>query len=1197
MRQERQLRGWSQKYVAEQIAALDSTSNQVPAITDTYVSRWERGVISPSPYYCHKLCELFGKNADALGLIQAHEESNAQNDRTASPPAEESISVGVSQEMARHSKQVVSVSHLPRIDWGEAPNIGQFYDRNVELSVLKHWIERDCYRLVAILGMGGVGKTCLAVTLVNQIKDSFDFVFWRSLQNVPSLVNVLQDCIQHISLQQRVELSENVNEPISLLLEYLRKHRCLIVLDNVESVLQVGSRAGLYHEEYKRYGELLRRIGETRHQSCLLLTSRETPKDVSLLEADGASTRCYRLGGLRLVDGKKLLKERGLRGSKADWQALVDCYAGNPLALKLVSQFIREVCDGDIAGFLEEEKALISDIREVLEQQFSRLSTQEKEIMYWLAIEREAVSLNDLQENILHYPVTKRGLQDALQSLQRRHLIETRNARFALQNVVMEYMTDRFIEHICEEMKTDRFDLFETHALMKAQAKDYVRASQMRLILEPIAERLLVLFGKERIEEKCKKILSTLRETSPQRFNYTAGNILNLLLLLGCDLRGYDFSRLVIRQAYLQGMILPDVNFAYADLARCVFTESFGSIFSVALSSNGELLAAGTANGAIHLWQAKSGAILFIYKGHTDWVRSIAFSPDGNIIASGSEDGTIRLWEVNSSGCLKVLQGCIGMIFSVAFSPDGTLLASGGDDQMIHVWEVSSGHCLKTLQGHTGRIWSVTFSSDGTFIASGSEDQTVRVWEVSSGRCLKTLQGHTNWVYSAAFSLDGTLIASGSEDQMVRLWEVSSGHCLKILRGHTDRVWSVAFSPDGNTIASGGNDQMVRLWECRSGRCLKTLQGHTNWVRSVAFSADGTFIASGSEDQTVRVWEVSSGHCLKTLQGHTNWIMSVAFSADGMLIASGGDDQMVHVWEISSGHCLKTLQGHTGRIWSVAFSPDGTLIASGSDDQTVRLWEVSSGRCLKILRGHTNRVRSVAFSSDGATIASSSNDQTVRVWEVSTGRYLRTLHGHTGVIYSVTFSPDGMLIASGSDDQTIHLWEVSSGRCLKILRGHTRAITSVAFSSAKGILASGSEDQTVRLWEIRSGDCIKTLSEHTSWVWSIDFSPDGATLASGGGDQMVRLWEVNSGHCLETLHEPISWIYSLAFRSDGKMLASGNEKGTIKLWDVQAGKCIQVLGSDRPYERMSITNMTGLTDAQKMMLKELGAIEDDGCMN
>jgi WD40 repeat protein len=1095
------------------------------------------------------------------------------------------------QQVNKDAEIISGIS--PKVDWGEAPQTRQFYGRGKELAELEQWIVRDRCRTVAVLGLGGIGKTALAAKLAEQIKDEFASVFWRSLQNAPPLEGILKNCIQFFSNQQRIDLPEDVDNQISLLIEYLRDHRSLLVLDNIETVLQAGKPAGKYREGYQGYGRLIQRIGEVQHRSCLLLTSREKPKEVAQLEGKTSPIRSLHLLGLGQLEGQDLLKDKGLFGSDETWVALIDLYSGNPLALKLVSEPIREVFGGNVAEFLKEEETVVSDIYDLLDQQFHRLSKQEREIMYWLAIEREAVSLNDLQENIVR-SVSTGVLLEALDSLRRRSMIENSEiACFTLQPVILEYVTDGLVERVFKEIKTEAIELFGSHALIKAQAKDYVRESQVRLILMPIAQHLLTILGKEELEKKCKSMLSTLRKMPSQRHSYAAGNFLNLLAQSKCGLRGYDFSHLVVRQAYLQGVALPEVNFAHADLATSVFTDTFGIILSVAFSPNGELVAAGTANGEIRLWHATSGTLLRTYQGHTDWVDSIAFSPDGKTLASSSQDRTVRLWEISTEHCLNILQGHSSWVRSITFSPDGKTLASGSQDRTVRLWEVSTGHCLNILQGHSSWIYTAAFSPDGSILASGSSDQTVRLWEVSTGHCLNILQGHTNQVWSVAFNPDGSILASGSEDQTVCLWDVSSGQLLKTLQGHTNLVYSVAFSPDEETLASSSGDRTVRLWEVSTGHCLKTLQGHSGRIRSVAFSPDGRTLASGGVDQTVRLWDISTGHCLKTLQGHTNWVWSVAFSPDGRTLASGGEDRTVQLWEVSTGHCLKTLQGHTNWVYSVAFSPDGKALASGSEDGTVRLWDVSSGQCLKYLSGHNHCIWSVAFSPDGRLLASGSDDQTVRLWEVSTGHCLMTLQEHANRVWSVAFSPDGRLLASGSDDQTVRLWEVSTGHCLMTLQGHADWIFSVAFSPDGKTLASGSQDRTVRLWEVSTGHCLMTLQGHADWVRSVAFSPDGKTLASGSPDQTVRLWDISTGHCLMTLQGHNHWVYSVAFSLDGLVLTSGSTDGTIKLWNIQTGECLKTLRNDRPYEHMNITGLTGLTEAQKIALKALGAIEDE----
>jgi hypothetical protein len=238
-----------------------------------------------------------------------------------------------------------------------------------------------------------------------------------------------------------------------------------------------------------------------------------------------------------------------LWGTNEAWAALIARYSGNPLALKLVSETIREVFDGHIADFLDEEISVFSGILDLLDQQFERLSELEQEMITWLAIEREAVSREGLAKNFVHF-VSKRNLIEALQSLRRRSLVEKSAAGFTLQNVVMEYTTTRLIDQVCQEIMNQSISILRSVALLKAQAKDYVRESQIRLILKRIVERLRSVLGEKAIEEQLREILAALREVPAQEQGYTAGNTLNLLVQSKSDLRNFDFSYLTVRQAY-----------------------------------------------------------------------------------------------------------------------------------------------------------------------------------------------------------------------------------------------------------------------------------------------------------------------------------------------------------------------------------------------------------------------------------------------------------------------------------------------------------------------------------------------------------------------------------------------------------------------------------------------------------------------
>ena len=244
--------------------------------------------------------------------------------------------------------------------------------------------------------------------------------------------------------------------------------------------------------------------------------------------------------------------------------------------------------------------------------------------------------------------------------------------------------------------------------------------------------------------------------------------------------------------------------------------------------------------------------------------HSVAFSPDGRLLASGSQDEKVRLWDPATRKRIRILSGHLGHVWSVAFSPDGRLLASGGEG-MVRLWDPATGQHLRTLTDRQDSTFQVTFSPDGRLLASGSRDKTVRLWNPATGKLLRTITGHTDVVLRVAFSPDGRLLASGSRDKTVRLWNPATGKLLRTLTGHKDIILSVAFSPDGRLLASGGHDKEVQLWDPATGKLRRTLTGHTKDVYSVAFSPDGRLLASGSLDKTVRLWNPATGQHLHTL--------------------------------------------------------------------------------------------------------------------------------------------------------------------------------------------------------------------------------------------------------------------------------------------------------------------------------------------
>jgi hypothetical protein len=327
------------------------------------------------------------------------------------------------------------------VDWGKAPDVRVFYGRQKELDDLQKGILEKNYRLVALVGMRGIGKTTLTVKLVERLKTMFDYVIWRSLDDdpPPPLENLLADIIKFLSNQQKINLPGDVDDKISLLIEYLRSSRCLLVLDNAESLMQVGYRAGHYQEGYEKYGELFKRVGTERHQSCLLLTTRENPEEIVELEAKALAVRSWTIQGLKEVDARQIFESKGLSDEEY-WGELINVFERNPLALQIVSARIQSVFGGKVSEFLKQKTITQRTTVDLLEQQFNCLSNLEKEILRWLAIEGQPISFSDLKEST---GISGSELLNILESLRRRALIQG-EAFFTLEPVVKRYIDNKF---------------------------------------------------------------------------------------------------------------------------------------------------------------------------------------------------------------------------------------------------------------------------------------------------------------------------------------------------------------------------------------------------------------------------------------------------------------------------------------------------------------------------------------------------------------------------------------------------------------------------------------------------------------------------------------------------------------------------------------------------------------------------------
>ncbi|TFY62032.1 hypothetical protein EVJ58_g4127 [Rhodofomes roseus] len=321
-------------------------------------------------------------------------------------------------------------------------------------------------------------------------------------------------------------------------------------------------------------------------------------------------------------------------------------------------------------------------------------------------------------------------------------------------------------------------------------------------------------------------------------------------------------------------------------------------------------------------------------------ITALAYSKDSRLLASGSDDSLVEIWNVNNRQRVHACEGHTQPISSLAFSPDSRDLVSGSDDGMAIVWSTSTGEKRFELVEHANDIYFVAYSPDGSLIATSSVDCTVRLWNSRNGQPISVLHGHNALVMLVSFSPDGRLLASASADFTACVWHVRNGQEISKLTGHTGVVYSLAFAPDNRRIVTAAEDGTARIWNADTGEELITLREHTGPVWAAVFSADGKKVLSGASDGTVKICDSFGGELLLSLETGDMLVNAVVFSSDGSRVCASAEDNSIRVWSTTSGQQLTTLVGHEDKITHLKFSPDGKRIVSSSDDGMLRLWDL-----------------------------------------------------------------------------------------------------------------------------------------------------------------------------------------------------------------------------------------------------------------
>jgi F-box and WD-40 domain protein MET30 len=334
-----------------------------------------------------------------------------------------------------------------------------------------------------------------------------------------------------------------------------------------------------------------------------------------------------------------------------------------------------------------------------------------------------------------------------------------------------------------------------------------------------------------------------------------------------------------------------------------------------------------------------------VFKGHTNGVMALQFFD--NILATGSYDSTVKIWDMETGEEIRTLIGHTSGVRCLQF--DDTKLISGSLDGTLRIWNWRTGECISTLHGHSAGVISLHF--DSNILVSGSIDKTAKVWNFEDKSSF-ALRGHTDWVNSVRIDTASRTVFTASDDCTVKLWDLDTKRCIKLFEGHVGQVQQVLplppeFETEDEEVEGDGKHHSDD--ESESGLALDVpIAGYDYALRSPsrtrpkrpAFDFPHSrpqppkYMLTSALDSTIRLWEVASGKCIRTFFGHVEGVWALA--ADTLRIVSGAEDRMVKVWDPRTGKCVRTFTGHAGPVTCLDLGD--SRMCTGGEDGEVRMY-------------------------------------------------------------------------------------------------------------------------------------------------------------------------------------------------------------------------------------------------------------------
>jgi len=611
-------------------------------------------------------------------------------------------------------------------------------------------------------------------------------------------------------------------------------------------------------------------------------------------------------------------------------------------------------------------------------------------------------------------------------------------------------------------------------------------------------------------------------------------------------------------------------------LVRQYFHGHSDEVRSVDYNSTGDIAVSAGLDSSIIRWNTITGQMIGDpLTGHDSWISRVQISPDDSLIASGSNDGTVRLWNLETGEEIAVLTGYTDTVWALDFSPDGRLLATAGEDGRILIWDVESQSLVREIEAIRSVddetmpviVYSLDFDSTGNRLVSGSGDNIVRIWDFETGENLLTVSGHSDWVRSVKFDPTDNAIISGDLSGILFFFDAETGELLTnpLSTGLTDGISDMSFSYDGLFLATSGYDGRIIVWSLQQrGSIVAVITAHRDRVWSVDFHPSNYSLMSASSDRDIIVSELSAIMEMGTFDILTNQtITEFAYDNTGWHFvfsgaSSGGASDRIQVWsesgemlyELNISDISESTDIESWQVTDLAVSPDGSKLAVSITSGEIILLDMSNGETLWV-KSHTVFASDVEFTPDSGRLISSDELGIILIWDVETGVSIETdIYAMESGVTAMAISPNGQYLAIGGRDG-MYLWNFTNETLINdSMDGHNNAISSLIFSDNSQFIFSGGRDRDIVLWSVEGEETYR-FEGHRDWVLSLALNPANDILASGDRTGTIHLWDLNTGFQIgDPLLGPDGWLTGLHFADDTTILASNRENNVTMHWTV-----------------------------------------------